>query len=219
MKTKIKKARVTVAVLVLLGVLGMFFLAFTNNQDYYAGIFGTTASAQPGFSIQPVQTVAVMYVKFDGVDGESEDKDHKDWINLLSFSQGQHIPDSSQPRAGAVRASSVFDEIILKKELDKSSPKLAEAVCLGKVFPKVDIHVTRAFSDGMRVTYYAYELKNAIVSSYNIGGSTEDEIPLEEVSLNFEQIKVTYEKFDANGRSESGGGVEYSWNIVQNQPQ
>ncbi|MBW2092594.1 MAG: type VI secretion system tube protein Hcp [Deltaproteobacteria bacterium] len=27
------------------------------------------------------------YIKFDGVDGESQDKDHKDWIDVLSFSQ------------------------------------------------------------------------------------------------------------------------------------
>lgn len=27
------------------------------------------------------------YLKYDGVDGESRDKDHKDWINLLSVSQ------------------------------------------------------------------------------------------------------------------------------------
>ena len=217
MKIKTNKSREAVAVTFLLGVLGMLFLAFIDNQDYYAGIFGTTASAQPIVNTLPVQTVAAIYVKFDGIDGESEDIDHKDWIDLLSFSQGQYIPDSSLHHAGASSTSCVFEEIILRKELDRASPKLAEAVCLAKVFSNVDIHVTRALSDGIRISNYVYELKNVIVSSYQIGGSSQDDIPLEKVSLNFEQIKVAYEKFDTNGRSISIR--EYSWDVVRNQPQ
>jgi type VI secretion system secreted protein Hcp len=217
MNTKNNKARVAVAVLVLLGMLVLFFLAFAINQSYYTGIFGTAASAQPVDIFEPVKTVAAIYVKFDGINGESEDRDHLDWIDVLSYSQGQYIPDSSATRAGASRESSVFEEIILRKELDKASPNLAQAVCLGKVFPKVDIHVTRELSDGARITYYVYELKNVIVSRYHIGCSRDDEIPAERISLNFEQVKVTYTKFDLNGRSESI--MEYSWDIARNQPQ
>ncbi len=28
------------------------------------------------------------YIKFDGVDGETKDRDHKRWSDLASFSQG-----------------------------------------------------------------------------------------------------------------------------------
>lgn len=216
MKTKNNKARVAVTVLVLLGVLGIFFLAFTSNTGYYAGIFGTAASAQPVINPVPIQTVAAIYVKFDGIDGESEDKNHRDWIDVLSFSQGQYIPDSSSPRAGAAREPTIFEEIILRKELDKASPQLAMAVNLGKVFPTVYIHVTRTLSDGARLTFYVYELKNVLVSSYHINGSRAGDIPGEKLSLNFEQIKVTYTKFDANGIFESM--MEYGWDVVRNQP-
>jgi len=32
------------------------------------------------------------YIKFDGVDGESKDKDHKGWSDLMSFGQAIHTP-------------------------------------------------------------------------------------------------------------------------------
>jgi len=156
-----------------------------------------------------------IYVNFEGVDGDSEDIDHKDWVSLSSFRQGQYIP-ASAIGAASGGASSVFEEIALKKELDKASPKIAAAVSMGKVFPKVDIHITRAMSDGTRVTYYAYELTNVVLTSYRVRVSTKDDIPIEDISLSFEQIKVTYTKYDDTGRSQSI--AEYSWDVVSNQP-
>jgi type VI secretion system secreted protein Hcp len=214
MKARTKQLKAKVVVLIFIGVLSLSLVNFDVKTDNYSGIFGTAASAQSSGILAPVQTAHAIYVKFDAVDGEPVDKDHKDWINLLSFSQGQYLPESS-PGVGAGRISSVFEEIIMKKELDKASPQLAEAVSLGKVFPKVDIHMTRATSRGP-VTYCIYELTNAKVTSYHVNGSTGSYAPREEVSLNFEQIKVTYMKFDPDGNLE--GIFEYGWDILGNQP-
>lgn len=214
MKTRAKQLRAKVVVLVLMGVLGLSLVNFDVIPDKQSGIFGTAASAQSSGILVPVQTAHAIYVKFDAVDGEPVDRDHKDWINLLSFRQGQYLPESS-PGVGAGRISSVFEEIILKKELDMASPQLAEAVCLGKVFPKIDIHMTRASSRGP-ITYYVYELMNAKVTSYHVNGSTGSNAPREEVSLNFEQIKATYMKFNPDGNLK--GIFEYGWDILGNQP-
>ena len=100
------------------------------------------------------------------------------------------------------------------KSSNTKSPKLAEAICTGKVFPKVEIHLTGP-SEGSACqgTFYAYELRNVQITSYKVTGSnplanaliapTPDNIlpysgpfivqavdaPVEEVSLNFEEIK------------------------------
>ena len=151
------------------------------------------------------------YIKFDGVDGEAQDKDHKGWSDLSSFNQPIHKPGTgtgSTRRRGDV----VLEDITLVKELDKSSPKLAEAVCKGKVFAKVEIDVTASYTDAGRVTYYRYELKNSQVVSYNISGSGQSEdVPVEELSINFEEIKVTYSECDSAGKSK--GNVEYTWKV------
>ncbi|MDI9446743.1 MAG: type VI secretion system tube protein Hcp, partial [Planctomycetota bacterium] len=36
------------------------------------------------------------YIKFDGVDGEAQDAQHKNWSDILSFSQGIRVPGGGQ---------------------------------------------------------------------------------------------------------------------------
>jgi len=154
------------------------------------------------------------YIKFEGVDGEAQDKDHKSWSDLLSFSQGL-----TQPGAGATgstrrRGDVIVEDIASVKELDKSSPKIAESVCKGKVYPKVEIHLTASYTDAGRQTYYAYELKNVLVTSYNISGDGQAEsVPTETFTLNFEEIKVTYTECDSAGKKK--GNVEYTWKVEE----
>ena len=102
------------------------------------------------------------FIKFDGIDGETTDKDHKSWTDLAAFSQLITKPGQG---TGATRRRGdvVLEDLHCTKELDKSSPKIAEAVCKGKVFPKVELHLTASYTDSCRVTYYAYDLKNVQV--------------------------------------------------------
>ena len=82
------------------------------------------------------------------------------------------------------------------------------------MFPKVEIHITASYTDSGRVTYYAYELKNVQVTSYNISGSGQSEdVPAEDFSLNFEEIKVTYTECDEKGKSK--GNIEYTWKVEE----
>jgi type VI secretion system secreted protein Hcp len=218
MEKTTNKVKVTVGVLLFLSALGLSLLYFRATPSSRTGVFATAASAQPGTVTTPVPTQPAdpIYIKFDGIDGESQDREHRDWIDALSFSQGQYLSPSSSVPGGAARGKVVFEEFTIKKMVDKASPKLAEALCKGTVFPNVDIHVARPLSEGTQVTYYTYELKNVIVTSYQISGSTQDDVPTESLSLSFEQIKATYTKFDAAGRAESTIG--YSWDLARSQP-
>ena len=154
------------------------------------------------------------FIKFDGIDGESVDKDHKAWINIMSFSQGIHQPGGGSTGTARRRGDVILDDISVSKLLDKSSPKIAEAVCNGKVFPKVEIELTASYTDAGRVTYYRYELKNVLVTSYSVGGAAQsEEAPSEDFSLNFEELKVTYTENDNKGKKK--GNIEYSWKVEE----
>ena len=148
---------------------------------------------------------AAAYLKFDGVDGEATDAKHKEWIEVLSFSQSIHRGDSGS--SAGFSAGAVFEDIVITKELDKSSPKLAESVATGKHIPKVEFELTSSAG-----TYYKYELTNVMVTSYSISGDA-DERPTEQISLNFEEIKTTYTKYGADGSKK--GNVEYTWNVEE----
>lgn len=153
------------------------------------------------------------FIKFEGIDGESTDDDHKGWSDLVTFDQIIHTPGTTAADGTWRPGVAVLEDIVVTKDLDKASPKLAEAVCRGKMFPLVQVHVARNFGVASTVVYYAYELRNVIVTSYSVGGSTATGgIPMEQVSLNFEEIKVTYTEFDAMGRKK--GNVEYTWNVA-----
>ncbi len=154
------------------------------------------------------------YMKFDGIDGESKDKDHKGWIDILSFGQAIHQPGGSATGTARRRGDVILDDISVAKLLDKSSPKIAESVCKGKVFPKVEIELTASYTDSGRVTYYRYELKNVLVTSYNVSGAAQaEDVPAEDFSLNFEEIKVTYTENDNKGKKK--GNIEYSWKVEE----
>jgi len=154
------------------------------------------------------------YIKFDGIDGESKDKDHKGWIDFDSLSQGLRQPGRGATGAARRRGDVVCDDIQVTKLYDKSSPKLAEAVCNGKVFPKVEVHFTASTTDKGRETYLSFEMKNVMVTSYNMAGSGQgDAAPMESFSLNFEEIRTTYHQVSAAGKKE--GKVEYSWKVEE----
>ena len=150
---------------------------------------------------------AAAYLKFDGIDGEAKDSAHEGWSDLLSFEQVIHKPGGSQTGATRQRGSVIMEDIVVVKELDKSSPKLAESVLMGKVFPTVKFQL--ASSTG---TYFMYELKNVMITSYSISGDT-DQVPMEELALNFNEIKVTYTEMDSKGIKK--GNIEYSWKVEE----
>jgi len=178
------------------------------------------------------------YIKFDGIVGESQDKDHDGWSEIVSFSQPIIQPGGGATGASRRRGDVVLEDIVVVKQLDKASPKLAESICKGKVFPKVEIHLTGP-SDGSTClgTFYVYELNNAMITSYKVSGSNPlayaliapvpditmpstgpfivqaVDAPMEVLSLNFEEIKVTYTECDSSGKSK--GNVEYSWKVEE----
>jgi type VI secretion system secreted protein Hcp len=155
---------------------------------------------------------AAVFVKFDGVDGEALDKDHSGWIVVESLSARMDLnPMSVAAGATKPRADITHDDFNLTKTVDKASAKLAEAACTGKVFPKVEIHVSASYGSA-RATYLKYELKNVRVTSYSVSGAGgSGELAKETIALNFEEIKVTYTEYDREGSSK--GNVETEFKV------
>jgi type VI secretion system secreted protein Hcp len=195
----------------------------TTNQlhtstvhGFWEDLFGTSekvsvseeVSTHDDSCINP--TNEAIYADFDGIDGESTDDNHDKWVDILSFSFNLHKPSAS---VGATRRRGdvVLEDIILVKRIDKATPKLQEAVAMGRVIAVVEIEFTKRV-DGMEVTYLRYELKNVMVTSYQ---STVDACGLayDNLTLNSEEVKVTYTEIDDEGYSK--GNVEWSWKVEE----
>ena len=178
------------------------------------------------------------YVKFEGIDGESQAEGHKAWSEIVSFSQSISVPGGGSISITRRRSDVVFEDVVVVKQVDKSSPKLAEFIAKGTVLSKVEIHLTGP-SEGSTCqgTFYAYEFKNVRITSYKVSGSNPlayvliapapditmpsagpfiiqaVDAPIEEITFNFEEIKVTYTECDSLGKSK--GNVEYSWKVEE----
>jgi len=82
------------------------------------------------------------FMKINGVVGESTDDQHKEWIELLSFSWGVQQPKSVVSSAGSLAAERAdFGDFSITKVIDKASPKLATACASGEHFSEVKIEV------------------------------------------------------------------------------
>ncbi len=148
------------------------------------------------------------FLKIGDIKGESADESHKEWIDVLSIGNSIDAVASSSTRVGRVE----FTDIVITKKVDKSSPKLAEAVAKGTHIPTVELELAKETDDGARQTYLKYELKNVIVTSYSVNAAGES-APTETLSLNFEEIKVVYTERDSDGSEK--GNVEFEWKVEE----
>jgi type VI secretion system secreted protein Hcp len=149
------------------------------------------------------------YIKFDGIDGEVVEKDHDKWVELTSFSNGLTKSGAGNTGSQRVQGVTIFEDIHCSKNSDKTTPKLLKAMAEGKSFPKVQIHVTTTTDTGPQVIM-AYELKDVYVTSYNINGMGESR-PGENMSLNYEEIKIEYFPVDSKGKR--GAAIDFAWSV------
>jgi type VI secretion system secreted protein Hcp len=148
--------------------------------------------------------LGAMFLKIDGVDGESQDQTHANEIEIQSFSWGAiYVPGSAGGGAGKVS----MQDLSLVRRLDKASPQLMLACATGKHFPEA-VLVCRKSGDPA-VEYYKITLSDVLVSSVQTGGSAGDTVPTESVSLNFTKIKWEYVPVDATGTAQEPVVAEY----------
>ena len=74
-----------------------------------------------------------IFVKVDGIDGESTDSNHKAWIDAFSYGGG--VSNSVSMAGGAVGRAGITEvsPVTIVKQIDKASPKLLETCALGKI--------------------------------------------------------------------------------------
>jgi type VI secretion system secreted protein Hcp len=132
-----------------------------------------------------------IFVKFDGVPGEAEDKDHKEWTDVESVSHS--VSRSIEPGAEGVRrkrGSTNIGDIVVSRHVDKSSSVLAQRVADGTIIPNVKIEYCNKVG-AKEEPYLTYELKDVILTSYSLSSSS-GEVPAESISLNFHSLSWKY---------------------------
>jgi len=138
-----------------------------------------------------------MFLKIDGIEGESQDDKHKNEIQINSFSLGATNAGTGGSNLGSGASKVQVHDIHVTKQVDKSSPNLFINCCSGKHIPTAVITVRKAGEKPQ--DYMTITMSEVFVSSYSETGHEGGGIPTESVSLNFSKIKYEYKTQSADG--------------------
>jgi type VI secretion system secreted protein Hcp len=155
-----------------------------------------------------------MFLKIDGVKGESVDHKHADSIDVLSFSWGMDQSGTAHSGPGAGSGKVKVKDIAVHKHIDTSTPVLLAACCSGKHFPHALLTVRKAGEKP--VEYLKLKLTDVIITHQSTDASANSDDRLSEhVVLNFAKYEIIYTPQKADGSA--GAAVESGWDIAKNQ--
>jgi len=157
--------------------------------------------------------MADIFLKLDGIDGESQDEKHPNEIEILSYSLGMSQPGSFGMGSGGGVTKVSIQDISFSKYTDKATPKLMKFCASGKHIDSGTLTARKAAGDEA-LEFETITLTNIIVTSIQQGGGG-GSLPTESFSLNFERLKLEYTPQE----SDSGSGEAadtFQWDLAKN---
>lgn len=154
-----------------------------------------------------------MFLKLDGIQGESHDAKHKNEIDIQSWSWGMSQMGTHGFGGGGGAGKVSVADMHFSKLVDKASPALALHCCNGKHIKKGKLIVRKAGENPLE--YLTVELEDILVSHVSTGGSQGEDRLTENFTLNFAKFKLEYIP-----QTDSGAGgkrSEAKWDIPANQ--
>jgi type VI secretion system secreted protein Hcp len=137
---------------------------------------------------------ADIFLKLDGIGGESTDDEHKGEIDVESFTFN----------ANRANGKVKFSPLRILKVYDASSPRLVQAAASGRHIRSGTLTFRRS-GDPSGVEFLTYKLSDVVVASYREGGANADQRALgsleDEVGLSPAKVQVTEKTVDASGKT------------------
>jgi type VI secretion system secreted protein Hcp len=153
-----------------------------------------------------------MFMKVEGVTGESKDDAHADEIDVLSWSWGMNNSGSAHMGGGAGSGKVNVQDLTFTKYIDKSSTDLMLFCCNGKHVPECVLTVRK--SGETPIEYLVITMTDCLIGSVTTGGVGSDDRLVETVSLNFAEVGVAYTPQLPDGTGDAP--TQMGWNIEKN---
>lgn len=131
-----------------------------------------------------------MFLKLDGIKGESKQKGHADEIDIYSWSWGLTQTGSFGAGGGGGSGKVNIHDVTFTKKLDRSTNNLTVNCCTGKHIPQGLLTCRKA--GGTQVEYLKTTFYDLLVSSIQTSGADGSDQVMETVSLNFAKFKTEY---------------------------
>ena len=151
----------------------------------------STGGGGGGSGGSPTEVGIFMNIDDNAIKGDARSASHRDWIELLSFSEGSSNPVGDRTGGGRTAGKVSLEDVTVTKLLDRSSTLLRQALADGTLFTEVKIDVIKQCG-GNPYTEYAITLTVSALTSLQASASGTQELPRETLSLNFSRIETMY---------------------------
>ena len=135
-----------------------------------------------------------MFLKIQDIPGESEDTDHNEWIDVLSWSWAMSQSANTHMGGGGGTGQASVQDLSVVKFCDKSTPALMHVCLTGKHISKAELQCTKASGSdkGGSLAYIVMIMEDIVISSVATGGSGGEDRMTENCSLNFSKCSYKY---------------------------
>jgi type VI secretion system secreted protein Hcp len=154
-----------------------------------------------------------MFLKIDGIQGESTDAGHADEIDIFSYTWGESQPAVASSGGSAAAGRVTMQDFHFAMQVNKASPKLFLACANGARIKNTILTVRR--SGANPVEFLKWTLTDVTVASYQTAlGAPSSEPPTEQVSLRFTKIETEYTPVKPDGSL--GVPIKEGWDLTTN---
>ena len=152
------------------------------------------------------------FLKLDGIPGEATDVNHKDEIDVESWSWGLSQSGSTGSGGGGGAGKASFQDFHFVSRISKASPKLFLACASGSHIKMATLSGVRGAGKVKGNEFLTFKLRDVLVTSVQQGDS-EAAAPVDQFSLNFTKVEFSYIPQSAKGTPEPP--VTGSWDLKQ----
>ncbi|NYS29455.1 MULTISPECIES: type VI secretion system tube protein Hcp [unclassified Pantoea] len=153
-----------------------------------------------------------MYLKVDGITGESKDSNHTGWIDIDSFSWGASQPGNMSVGGGGGAGKVNFNDLHINAKIDKAVTALLKNCASGKHVSKVEVSVCKA--GGTQIEYTRITLEDVLVTNVQFVGSEHDDTL--GVTYAFQASKVKQQYWEQSSSGGKGAETSAGWDIKGN---
>jgi type VI secretion system secreted protein Hcp len=153
-----------------------------------------------------------MFLKINGIEGESKDKSHMKEIDVLAWSWGMSNSASAHVGGGAGAGKVHVQDLSFTKWTDSATPKLVLACCKGTHYSDATLVVRKAGDKPLE--YIKIKLEEVFITSVSKGGSGGEDRLTENVVLNFGKFSLDYTPQDDKGAA--GTAITAQFDVAAN---
>lgn len=155
-----------------------------------------------------------MFIKINGIDGESKDGAHQNEIDVLHWDWTVTQESTMHTGSGGGAGKAQVNDLVFEHYVDRATPNLFKYCVTGKHIPEAKLTIRKA--GGSPLEYLKITMTDVVVTRVSPGGSSTDDVKVrEKVGLSFAKVKSEY--IVQNQQGGSGGAITASYDIQKNQ--